>query len=342
MNDIDRAAQILRAGGLVAFPTETVYGLGGDATNANAVRKIFAAKGRPSTNPLICHVADAAVARRYVRSWPDTAQNLADAFWPGPLTLVLPKDPIIVDEVSAGLSTVGLRAPDHPLTLQLLRAFDRPLAGPSANRSNHISPTNAQHVREDLGDCVDLILDGGPCRVGIESTVLNLASERPTILRPGGISRAQIERVIGPVHLHRFNSDPATPTRSPGQHPTHYAPATPAYRFERFDRDRLLQRFESDPMAPFALLLIDPTARGLLVPADLERQGPGKKLALPSDPVIYARRLYETLRILDGTGARAIYIELPPDTPEWTAVRDRLCRATRPLADSPFGQAQAR
>jgi L-threonylcarbamoyladenylate synthase len=340
MNPIADAVAILQSGGLVAFPTETVYGLGADATNSDAVRKIFAAKGRPATNPLICHVANGAVARRYVRSWPEIAQKLAEAFWPGPLTLVLPKESAIADEVTAGLSTVGVRAPDHPLTLELLRAFDGPLAGPSANRSNHVSPTSAQHVREDLNDRVDLILDGGPCGVGIESTVLDLASDEPMLLRPGGISRAQIERIIGPVRLDRATTDAAIPARAPGQHPMHYAPTTPAFRFERSDRDRLLQRFESDSTAAFALLLIDPTVRGLLVPADPEREGPGEKLALPLDPILYARKLYETRRMLEGTRARAIYIELPPDTPEWTAVRDRLIRATRPLDDSPFAEAR--
>jgi L-threonylcarbamoyladenylate synthase len=197
--DTGAAAAVLRRGGLVAFPTETVYGLGADATNADAVTKIFAAKGRPSTNPLIVHVADAAVARRYATAWPPAAAQLADRFWPGPLTLVLPKAPDIVPAVTAGLNTVGLRVPDHPVALQLLREFGGAVAAPSANRSNRVSPTTADHVREELGDAVDLVLDGGPCRVGIESTVLDLTTERPTILRPGGLSREQIEAVVGPV-----------------------------------------------------------------------------------------------------------------------------------------------
>src|SRR5436305_14927180 len=169
MSDISKAIEILRTGGLVAFPTETVYGLGADATNPAAVRKIFAAKGRPATNPLIVHVADEAVARKYAAIWPAAASRLAGKFWPGPLTLVVAKHPSIPSEATAGRQTVGLRAPDHPLALELLRGFAGAVAAPSANRSTRISPTTAEHVREELGDRIDLILDGGPCRVGIES-----------------------------------------------------------------------------------------------------------------------------------------------------------------------------
>src|SRR5688500_47215 len=194
---IERAASLLRRGGLVAFPTETVYGLGADATNAAAIRRVFQVKGRPATNPLIVHVADESVARRYAREWPTAASKLAAEFWPGPLTLVLSKQPSIVLEVTAGLDTVGLRAPDHPLALELLRAFDGPVAGPSANRSSHVSPTTARHVRDEFPDDeIDLILDGGPCKVGIESTVLDLTSDPPRILRPGAVTREQIEAVI--------------------------------------------------------------------------------------------------------------------------------------------------
>ena len=228
MSDITRAVQILRAGGLVAFPTETVYGLGADATNADAVRKIFAVKGRPITNPLICHVADAHVAQRYARDWPLAASRITERYWPGPLTIVLAKTAPIVSQATAGLNTVGLRAPNHPLALELLRAFDRALAGPSANKSTHVSPTTAQHVRDELGNQVDLILDGGPCAVGIESTVQDLSSDRPTILRPGGVSREQIEAFIGPVEMKSIVSATATPAMSPGQQALHYAPRVPA------------------------------------------------------------------------------------------------------------------
>ena len=292
-----RAVAILRAGGLVAFPTETVYGLGADATNAQAVQGIFAAKGRPSTNPLICHVPDAQVAQRYSREWPPAAVQLSDAFWPGPLTLVLPKTGEVPHDVTAGRDTVALRAPNHPLTLMLLRILDRPLAGPSANKSSHISPTTAQHVRDELGDEIDMILDGGPCDVGIESTVLDLASPRPTILRPGGVTREQIEALIGPVEVFVGATDLAVVATSPGQHEKHYAPRTPAYRFEAADRARVN----------------------------------GAILELNADAATYARTFYARLRELDQSNVAHIYIELPPDLSEWTAVRDRIIRATQPL-----------
>ena len=292
-----RAAAILRAGGLVAFPTETVYGLGADATNAEAVRKIFAAKGRPRTNPLICHVPDAQVAQRYARDWPPAASRLTDAFWPGPLTLVLQKIDDIPHEVTAGRDTVALRAPSHALTLMLLRILDRPLAGPSANKSSHVSPTTAQHVRDELGDEVDMTLDGGAWDVGIESTVLDLAGPRPTVLRPGGVTREQIEALIGAVEVFAGAVDPAVAAASPGQQDKHYAPRTPAYRFQSADRVR---------------------ANGAI-------------LELDTDAATYARRFYARLRELDQSGAGAIYVEMPPDQPEWTAVRDRILRATQPL-----------
>jgi L-threonylcarbamoyladenylate synthase len=297
---IEKAVKILRAGGLVAFPTETVYGLGADATSACAVARIFEVKGRPSTNPLICHVADESVARRYAREWPLAASRIARAFWPGPITIVVAKAQAIVDAVTPGRDTVGLRVPDHPLTLELLRAFDGPLAGPSANRSTHVSPTTARHVRDELGNGIDLILDGGPCSVGIESTVLDLSTDVPTILRPGGVSREQIEAVIGTVKIDDMPAKAGTPMKSPGQLAVHYAPRTPAYRFEVRDRGK----FDMTNAAIVELTL---------------------------DPETYARNLYGRLRLLDTQELRAIYVEMPPDAPEWTAVRDRLTRATKPL-----------
>jgi L-threonylcarbamoyladenylate synthase len=300
MNEIARAVEILRSRGLVAFPTETVYGLGADATNPRAVQRIFEVKRRPSTNPLICHVADETIARRYARSFPVAASRLAQTFWPGPLTLVLPKAEAIVESVTASLDTVALRVPDHPLTLKLLRAFDGPLAGPSANRSTHISPTTAQHVRDELGDAVDLILDGGLCSVGIESTVLDLSIDPPAVLRPGGISREQIEQTIGPVRTAYVMADTNIAVKSPGQHEKHYAPITPAFRFEPHQRARL----------------------NLTNAAVLE---------LTLDPATFARNFYARLRLLDAQQLRAIYIEMPPDSPQWAAVRDRVMRAALPL-----------
>lgn len=313
---IEKAVNILREGGLVAFATETVYGLGADATNAAAVRKIFAAKGRPMTNPLIVHVADQSVARRYVQSWPEAAERLAQHFWPGPLTLVLPKSASIVSEVTAGRETVGIRVPDHPLALQLLRAFDGPVAAPSANRANHISPTSAEDVRAELGDAVDLILDGGPCNVGIESTVLDLSSDKPCILRPGGASREQIEAIIGPVEMLNCSTGTETAAMSPGQQRRHYSPISPAVRFGRPQRNQILRRLQNGER--IAVVLVGSESK---VYSRSIRQ-------MPDDPTKYARELYRTLRDLDQTRPDAIYLEMPPDEPRWAAVRDRLLRAT--------------
>ena len=315
MNDVARAVQLLHAGRLVAFPTETVYGLGADATSADAVRRIFAAKGRPATNPLIAHVPSVDVAKRYAALWPDAAQRLADALWPGPLSIVLPKTDAIVTEVSAGRATVGLRVPNHPLALELLRAFDGPVAAPSANRSNRISPTTAAHVRDELGNTVDLILDGGPCAVGIESTVIDLSGDTPTILRPGGASRAVIEAIIGPVAIFSGAVAHDVAAVSPGQHSVHYAPVTPAYRFDAPQRG-----------------LVDPNGAGMMVAGhgdETERSGP--IVAMSRHPEAYAHDFYAVLRELDAMGLNAIFIELPPDTPAWHAVRDRITRATRPF-----------
>ncbi|HEX8340419.1 MAG TPA: L-threonylcarbamoyladenylate synthase [Tepidisphaeraceae bacterium] len=301
------AVDLLRSGRLVAFPTETVYGLGADATNPAAVARVFAAKGRPAHNPLIVHVANSVIAKRYVADWPAAASRLSNAFWPGPLTIVLPKHPSITDAATAGGATVGLRVPHHPLAIELLYAFDGPVAAPSANRSNRVSPTTAAHVRDELGDAVDLVLDGGPCAVGIESTVLDLTGERPRVLRPGHITARQIEAALGRTVDDFANAPPdepgdgpARPLASPGQMPLHYAPRTPAFHFKPHQRDEL----------------------------DLDNAA---ALVLTIDPEAYARHLYARLRLLDTQELRAIYVELPPDTPQWRAVRDRVLRATQPL-----------
>ncbi|QOV90770.1 L-threonylcarbamoyladenylate synthase [Humisphaera borealis] len=316
---IDQAVQHLRAGRLVAFPTETVYGLGADATNADAVRAIFAAKGRPATNPLIVHVADIETAQKFTTGWSDAAQTLAAAWWPGPLTIVLPKHPSIVDEATAGLQTVGLRVPDHPVALELLKAFGGAVAAPSANRSNHLSPTTAEHVRDDLGDRVNLVLDGGPCKVGIESTVLDLTGEVPTILRPGGVSRRQLEFILGTVREPDLVAAPAASQTSPGQMERHYAPLTPAVRFETAQRGLIHPQ-------------TDAQSNGIVVLSPLKifkKWGP--IVAMPNDPTEYAQHLYAVLHELDGMRLRTIYIEVPPEKPEWIAIRDRIRRATVPL-----------
>ncbi len=314
---IAKAVAVLRAGGLVAFATETVYGLGADATNSAAVQKIFTAKGRPSTNPLIVHVAGTAVARRYAADWPDIADRLAERFWPGPLTLVVCKTRAIVDAVAAGGNTVGLRVPDHPLALQLLRAFDGPVAAPSANRSNQISPTEAAHVRAELGGRVDLILDGGPCTVGIESTVLDLTTSPTRILRPGGVSRAQIESIIGPVDQFQGHVDSNETAVSPGQHLRHYSPRTPAFRFDEPSAFESYARTHGRTAA----LLLQSTVSGPNITVT----------RMPADPANYAREFYRLLRLVDEQNFDAICIETPPADPAWDAVHDRIRRATVPI-----------
>jgi L-threonylcarbamoyladenylate synthase len=318
-SEIAQAVEILRRGGIVAFPTETVYGLGADARNAQAVQRVFEVKGRPSTNPVIVHVANIEIARRYAAAWPISAAQLAEKFWPGPLTLVLPKSDVIVPSVTAGRLTVGLRAPDHPLTLDLLRQFDGPIIGPSANRASHISPTTAQHVRDELGDAVSRVLDGGPCRMGIESTVVDLTSDPPAILRPGAISRQQLEAVIGPVHMRNVVTDLSTSATSPGQHARHYAPITPTYRFE-FGRFDLVQSW----------LESNPDRRAVVLHLSGGPEVPQGAVKMPANAADYARQMYAALRHADRQSPAAIWIEMPPDTPEWVAVRDRLMRASRP------------
>ncbi len=314
MSEIDQAAELLRRGGLVGFPTETVYGLGADARNSSAIKKIFAVKGRPSTNPLIVHVSGVAMAKLYSARWPHQARVLAQNFWPGPLTLVLPKTKEIVPEATAGLDTVALRMPDHPIAIELIRKFDGPIAAPSANRSTHVSPTTAEHVRREFGSDVELIIDGGPCRVGIESTVLDLTTTTPRILRPGDITREQIETFIGAIEMNTIVTHSSSPAPSPGQHEIHYAPRTPAFRFERAQRDRI----SGDDV-------------GMLIIGDTTSPSE-RTISLANDPAAYAHDLYAALRQLDDLNLRAIYVQSPPETPEWAAVWDRLRRATRPLS----------
>jgi L-threonylcarbamoyladenylate synthase len=298
---IERAALLVRQGKLVAFPTETVYGLGANALDSAAVRRIFEVKGRPGTSPLIVHVDSVDMARSLAAEWPPQAELLADRHWPGPLTLVVPKTSRIPGEVTAGLPTVGLRMPAHPVALELIRAAGVPVAAPSANRFTALSPTAAEHVRRSLGSLVDMILDGGSTPVGIESTVLSLAVSPPALLRPGMISREEIESLIGPVSL---AGAVAGAHPSPGMHRKHYSPRT-----------RLLLLGSADQL---------PSGRGALVS---HRERPGVAVALPAQPHEYAARLYATLHELDESGYDWIAVEAPPDTPAWTGIRDRLTRA---------------
>jgi L-threonylcarbamoyladenylate synthase len=313
---IAHAAGLLRAGRLVAFPTETVYGLGANALDPNAVARIFAAKGRPSSSPLIVHVSSIAMARGLVTVWPDAAEILTRQFWPGPLTLVVPKRPLIPDIVTAGLPTVGLRMPDHPVALALIRAAGVPLAAPSANRFTGLSPTSPEHVRSSLGAQVDFILEGGETDVGIESTVVSLAGPEPVLLRPGTVQRLDLEAWIGPVlDPPAAVADEAAAHPSPGMHRRHYSPRTP-----------LLWTTAEATL---------PSGRGAYVWHSHLRAPIAHAVRLPFDAAGYARLLYRTLHDLDAGGWDWIAVEPPPDTPEWAAVRDRLRRAAAPDSTEP-------
>ncbi|MGB9234148.1 MAG: L-threonylcarbamoyladenylate synthase [Terriglobales bacterium] len=317
-DEINHAAALLRAGRLVAFPTETVYGLGANALDPDAVARIYAVKRRPPTSPLIVHVASIEMAKPLVASWPEAADVLTKCFWPGPLTLVLPlrtsgamSAPAIPRIVTASLATVALRMPAHPVALALIRVVGVPLAAPSANRFTELSPTTAEHVRRSLGNDVDYILDGGPCEVGIESTVLSLAGTNPVLLRPGGISRRDLESLIGLIDSASplaSAEEASTAHPSPGMHARHYSPRT-------------------------SLLLVSN--------GKLPGQGKGiylrhtsspshsdvKTIQMPAAAADYAAALYEKLHQADEAHADWIAVDLPPNAPEWEAVQDRLRRA---------------
>jgi L-threonylcarbamoyladenylate synthase len=315
-SNLDRAARLLLDGELVSFPTETVYGLGADARNADAVRRIFAAKGRPSEHPLIVHIAAADALDRWARSIPTGARALADAFWPGPLTLVLPRAEGVSDAVTGGEDSVGVRVPSNPVARDLLARFAAlggdGVAAPSANRFGRVSATTVQHVAEDFGESVALILDGGPCTHGIESTIVAFTEDEPTLLRLGAIHLDRIATVLGKTP--RLGG-PGAP-RAPGTHQSHYAPRTPAKLFAASDlRDALAAR----PGAHIAVL-----AHSMAQPPSFE----GVWFDAPAHDAAYAQELYANLRALDALAADEIWIEAPPDGPGWSAVRDRLRRAT--------------
>ncbi len=321
-----RAADLLHAGQLVAFPTETVYGLGASALSPEAVRRIYAAKGRPGWNPLIVHVADQTAAERLVSTWPEAAERLAARWWPGPLTLVLARRPEVPDAVTAGLETVALRVPAHPTAMALLRAADLPLAAPSANRSGEVSPTTAQHVAASLGDRVPLILDAGPCDVGIESTVLDLSGGVPVLLRPGAVSREDLESEVGPVAIPAPALRADAPRPSPGMLDRHYAPAA-ALRVYRVVGEASLQE-----------AVTQCRAMGGRVAALVRHSRPAavdEVVVMPEAPDDYARELYATLHRLDQRGIGLIVVECPPETPAWDAIRDRLMRAATPPTPNP-------
>ena len=304
---IREAAVLLRKGELVAFPTETVYGLGANALDSAAVERIFEAKGRPKTSPLIVHVGSIEMALELAADWPEQAQKLAERFWPGPLTLVVNKKPIIRDIVTAGLLTVGVRMPAHPVALALLREAQIPVAAPSANRFTQLSPTTAEHVRRGLGERVSYILDGGQCQVGIESTVLSVVRQPGVLLRPGGVSRGEIEEVIGPIAT-QVHAEASEAHPSPGMHPQHYSPRTPL----------MLVYGGSIP------------TQGKGAYLQLQR-GPGHEatiVLMPGNPLEYAAQLYAVLHELDDGAYDWIAVEAPDESPEWEGVLDRLRRAS--------------
>lgn len=311
------AADVLLAGGLVAFPTETVYGLGANALDGRAVRRVFEAKGRPAVNPLIVHVSSVAMARELADDWPELAERLARAFWPGPLTLVVPGTRRIPREVTAGGATVGLRMPAHPVALALIEAAGIPIAAPSANRSNEVSPTSAEHVKRGLGDRIELLVDGGPTSVGIESTVVDVTGREPHVLRPGMITAEEISRIAA-TRVGIATADQVEAPRSPGMMGKHYAPAGGVLLFGAADIDA----------AARARAAVAAGQRvGALVFTSLGVHGVLEHV-MALDARDYARDLYAMLHTLDLAGCDLILVEEPPPTAEWRGVRDRLHRAT--------------
>ena len=311
---IARAAELLRAGRLVAFPTETVYGLGANALDAAAIARIYAAKGRPQYNPLIVHVADIAQVSSVAAVWDDRAERLAREFWPGPLTLVLPKKKAVPDSVTAGLPNVAVRVPRHPVAHALLSAAGIPVAAPSANRSTQLSPTTGDHVLQSLGDAADLILDAGPTPVGIESTVVDLTTPVPTLLRPGSITLDELVRVVGPVDR-RVDSAGESARPAPGMLDKHYAPRAKVLLVSATDVGVRVEHERANGLR----------VGGLVVHASVERSP--EIIVMPADPAGYAAGLYASLHALDDAGCDVIVVETLPEADAWLAVRDRLARA---------------
>jgi L-threonylcarbamoyladenylate synthase len=305
-SEVRRAAQILRAGGLIAFPTETVYGLGADAASEKAVARLYAVKGRPADHPVIIHFASPDQAFAWAREIPPAARALGQRFWPGPLTLILKRSALAKDFVTGGQDSVGLRVPSHPVAQELLKAFSGAIAAPSANRFGRVSPTTAAHVREDLGTDVELVLEGGSSDVGIESTIVDLSGTTPVLLRPGQVSKQELESLIGTI-----GDKAASSPRHSGGLERHYAPRTPARMVPAHALDKEISKGKSVAVLAFSR----PDER-----VDFW-------LRMPREPQAYAQRLYAALRELDSANCEQILVEAPPDTAEWAAVRDRLKRA---------------
>jgi L-threonylcarbamoyladenylate synthase len=317
---VGRAAELLRAGQLVALPTETVYGLAANAWNAEAVQRIYEAKGRPSENPIIVHVASLELARRCVSVWPPGASRLAVAFWPGPLTLVLPRSEEIPPIVTAGGGTVGVRWPNHPLIQAVIQACGFPLAAPSANRSNALSPTTAEHVRKSLGTRIPLIIDGGPSSVGIESSVLDLAATPARLLRPGAISAESLQAVLG-VGAVEIGGAPAPIARSPGQWPRHYSPKAKLVMLRWQDEADLAAQISAFGLARGRIHILAHHRVPL-------REKFGRVAVIPPEAEACARALYAELHRCDEAGAELIIVEAPPPGEQWAAIADRLRRAS--------------
>jgi L-threonylcarbamoyladenylate synthase len=318
---VERAAELLHAGEAVALPTETVYGLAANALNAPAVERIFQIKGRPSHNPIIVHVAGAEMAQRCVAHWTPLADKLARSFWPGPLTLVLPRAKDIPDVVTAGGPTVGVRWPSHPFIQAVIRACSFPLAAPSANTSNRVSPTTAEHVRKDLGRKIPLIVDGGPCQIGIESTVVDVSVSPPSLLRPGMIHEQALLAVTG--SLARTADHGPEVLKSPGLLRQHYAPRARlmlASWQDQSDLQRLIAEFQVPRSAVHVLVHTHNSVGG----------GFGRVSVIPRDAQAFARAIYAELHACDEAGAQLIVVEALPDAPEWKPIADRLNKASAP------------
>ncbi|MDH5255133.1 MAG: L-threonylcarbamoyladenylate synthase [Gammaproteobacteria bacterium] len=310
--DIARAAGILLRGGLVAFPTETVYGLGADAASETAVARIFAAKGRPADHPLIVHVAAAADVARWARDIPPVAWELAARFWPGPLTLILRRAPGVHDAVTGGQDTVGLRVPAHPVARELLRAFGGGIAAPSANRFGRVSATTAAHVVAEFGATVDCVLDAGACALGLESTILDLSGSHPRVLRPGGVSRDELGNVLGVAPGFAGEAGP----RVPGRLAAHYVPDTPLRLVS--DARAIARQYPVPGGLPAAVLSLHQPVMAL---------AGCRWVTMPADPVSYGQQLYARLREVDTWGCGVLLVERPPEGRAWEAVHDRLARA---------------
>ncbi|MEV4461563.1 L-threonylcarbamoyladenylate synthase [Microbispora sp. NPDC049633] len=316
-SDIEKAASVLRTGGLVAFPTETVYGLGADAENAAAVARVFQVKGRPPTHPLIVHLAAAEHLGDWAEDVPATARLLAEHFWPGPLTLVLRRGRRVSLEATGGLETVAVRVPGHPVALALLSAFGGGVAAPSANRFGSVSPTTADHVRAELGDAVDFVLDGGPCEVGVESTIVDATGDTLSVLRPGGVTREDLEAVLGfPLAVHSTSR-----VRVPGQHPSHYAPRA---RVVLVEPEKVVAEAElAQELGHRVGVFLPPALAGAPVKAHAV-------VAVPDSAAAYARGLYGFLRELDQRGCDLIVASLPQEQGLGLAIANRLRRAAGP------------